>query len=71
MKRRPASGTQVVEKVGADVVKVARGERVAITLKSRLPFDRLITTFPFDQINQAIQVQHRGECVKVVILMDG
>ena len=39
--------------------------------EGRLPFDRLITTFPFDQINQAIQAQHRGECVKVVLLMEG
>ncbi|GGC87625.1 putative zinc-containing alcohol dehydrogenase [Chelatococcus reniformis] len=36
----------------------------------RLPFDRLITTFPFEQINEAVAAQHRGECVKIVLLMD-
>lgn len=37
--------------------------------KGRLPFDRLIRTYPFDQINLAIADQHHGECVKVVLLM--
>jgi aryl-alcohol dehydrogenase len=36
----------------------------------RLPFDRLITTFPFDQINEAIAHQAMGRVVKVVLLMD-
>ena len=34
------------------------------------PFDRLITTYPFDQINEAIDAQHRGECVKPVLVVD-
>jgi len=38
--------------------------------KGRLPFDRLIKTFPFAQINEAIAAQHRGDCVKVVLLME-
>ncbi len=35
-----------------------------------LPFDRMIKTFPFSQINEAIAAQHRGECIKVVLLME-
>jgi aryl-alcohol dehydrogenase len=35
------------------------------------PFDRLITTYPFDQINEAIEAQHEGECVKPVLIFDG
>lgn len=35
----------------------------------RLPFDRMIRTFPFDQINEAIAAQHHGECIKVVLVM--
>ncbi len=35
-----------------------------------LPFDRMITTFPFHQINEAIAAQHHGDCIKVVLLMD-
>jgi len=38
--------------------------------RGELPFDRLVTTFPFSQINEAIAAQHRGECVKIVLLMD-
>jgi aryl-alcohol dehydrogenase len=34
----------------------------------RLPFDRLIRTYPLAEINRAIADQHRGECVKVVLL---
>jgi aryl-alcohol dehydrogenase len=35
----------------------------------RLPFDRMVKTFPFAQINEAIAAQHHGDCVKVVLLM--
>ena len=38
--------------------------------RGELPFDRMIKTFPFAEINAAIAAQHRGECVKVVLLMD-
>ena len=38
--------------------------------RGRLPFDRMITTYPFAQINEAIAAQHRGDCIKVVLLMD-
>ncbi len=34
----------------------------------RLPFDRLIKTYPLSEINQAIADQHHGDCVKVVLL---
>ena len=37
--------------------------------KGELPFDRLIKTYPFSQINEAIAAQHRGDCVKVVLVM--
>lgn len=36
----------------------------------RLPFDRLITTYPLTQINRAIAEQSRGECVKAVLIPD-
>lgn len=35
----------------------------------RLPFDKLVRTYRFEQINQAIADQHHGDCVKVVLLM--
>ncbi len=37
----------------------------------KFPVDRLVATFPFPEINQAIADQHHGKCVKVVLLMNG
>lgn len=35
----------------------------------RFPFDRLISTYPLDRINEAVADQHAGHCVKVVLTM--
>ena len=43
-------------------------ELIAHHAAGRFPFDRLIKTFPLDQINEAIAAQSRGECIKVVLL---
>ena len=37
-------------------------------LAGRMPFDKLIKTYPLSEINQAIADQAAGECVKVVLL---
>ena len=34
----------------------------------RFPFDRLVTFFPLDRINEAAEAQVRGDCVKVVLI---
>jgi aryl-alcohol dehydrogenase len=34
----------------------------------RFPFDRLVTTYPLDRINDAVADQHRGTCVKAVLI---
>lgn len=34
----------------------------------RFPFDRMVTQYPFDQINTAIEDQHKGICIKPVLL---
>jgi aryl-alcohol dehydrogenase len=34
----------------------------------RFPFDRLIKTYPLTAINEAVSDQHRGTCVKAVLL---
>lgn len=36
----------------------------------KFPFDKLITRFPFSQINEAVQAQLNGEAIKVVLLND-
>lgn len=43
-------------------------ELLAHHAAGRFPFDRLIKTFPLDQINEAIAAQARGECIKVVLI---
>lgn len=37
--------------------------------EGRFPFDRLIRTYPFHAINQAVEDQHRGDCIKPVLLL--
>lgn len=34
----------------------------------RLPLERLIRVFPMSQINEAVEAQHRGACVKAVLI---
>ena len=43
-------------------------ELIAHYRAGRFPFDRLIRTYKFDQINQAIQDQHAGTAIKAVLL---
>jgi aryl-alcohol dehydrogenase len=35
----------------------------------RMPFDRMITTYPLAMINQAIADQHAGKCIKAVFIL--
>jgi len=37
-------------------------------LAGKLPFDDMITTYPFREINRAIAEQHAGKCLKAVLL---
>jgi len=43
-------------------------ELIAHHAAGRFPFDKLIKTFPLDQINEAIAAQARGECIKVILI---
>lgn len=43
-------------------------ELLAYQAAGKFPFDKLIKTFPLDQINEAIAAQARGECIKVVLV---
>jgi aryl-alcohol dehydrogenase len=36
----------------------------------RLPIDRLVTTYPFDRINEAIADAHSGSCIKPVLVFE-
>ena len=43
-------------------------ELMNLYLAGRFPFDRLATTYPLSQINEAIADQHHGTCIKAVLL---
>ena len=45
-------------------------ELIRLHQEGRFPFDQLITTYPFEEINRAIADQHEGKCVKVVLVPD-
>jgi aryl-alcohol dehydrogenase len=46
-------------------------ELIAHWRAGRLPLEKLVRTFPFAEINAAIAAQHHGDCVKVVLTLDG
>ncbi len=71
----PMIGAQVL---GATVVGIVEGdsnpdefvpELVALHAAGRFPYDRLISTRPFDQINEAVAAQAQGEAIKVVLTL--
>jgi aryl-alcohol dehydrogenase len=43
---------------------------LALWRAGRLPLEKLVKVFPFAQINEAIEAQHHGACVKVVLRLD-
>jgi aryl-alcohol dehydrogenase len=46
-------------------------ELIAHWRAGRLPLEKLVRTYPFAQINGAIAAQHHGDCVKVVLTLEG
>jgi aryl-alcohol dehydrogenase len=42
-------------------------ELVDLYKAGKFPLDKLVTTFPFAKINDAIDAQHRGEVLKPVL----
>ncbi|CAN7310091.1 NAD(P)-dependent alcohol dehydrogenase [Phenylobacterium sp. LjRoot225] len=45
-------------------------ELIAHHRAGNFPFDRLISRYPFTEINQAIDDQHAGKCTKAVLVME-
>lgn len=43
-------------------------ELIAHHQAGRLPLDRLVRTYPLHEINEAVAAQHRGDCVKIILL---
>jgi aryl-alcohol dehydrogenase len=45
-------------------------ELIAHHQAGRLPFDRFVTRYPFEKINEAIADGHQGRCIKPVLVFD-
>ncbi len=45
-------------------------ELIALYRDGRFPFDRLVKTFPFSQINEAVHASESGEVIKPVVIFD-
>lgn len=43
-------------------------ELLALNAQGRFPFERMVQTFPLSRINEAIDAQARGDCIKVVLI---
>jgi aryl-alcohol dehydrogenase len=43
-------------------------ELLRLNREGRFPFEQLVTTYPLEQINDAVADQHRGECIKPVLI---
>ncbi|MGD0698816.1 MAG: NAD(P)-dependent alcohol dehydrogenase [Trebonia sp.] len=42
---------------------------IKLNQQGRFPYDRLIKTFPLDQVNEAFEASHSGDVIKPVLLM--
>jgi aryl-alcohol dehydrogenase len=60
--------TGIVE--GDSVPDVFIPQLIDLHRAGRFPFDKLITTMPFADINEAVAAQHRGDAVKIVLVHD-
>jgi aryl-alcohol dehydrogenase len=45
-------------------------ELIALYRDGKFPFDRLVKTFPFSQINEAVHASESGEVIKPVVIFD-
>jgi len=42
---------------------------ITLNKQGRFPFDRLIETFPLEQVNDAFEASHSGDVIKPVLRM--
>ena len=45
------------------------GTLIELNRQGRFPYERLVTSFPLEQVNEALQASYAGEVVKPVLLM--
>jgi len=42
---------------------------IKLNQQGRFPYDRLIKTFPLDQVNEAFEASHSGDVIKPPVLL--
>jgi len=45
------------------------GALIALNKQGRFPYDKLITEFPLEQVNDAFEASHCGDVIKPVLRM--
>jgi aryl-alcohol dehydrogenase len=65
-------GKRVVGILGGESRSVSLiGSLIKLNQQGRFPYDRLVTTFPLDQVNEALEASRLGDVVKPVLRMPG
>ena len=63
-------GTRVVGILGGEGRSVSLiGALIELNRQGRFPYDKLITEFPLDQVNDALAASHAGDVIKPVLRM--
>ena len=63
-------GKKVIGTLGGEGRSVSLiGALIALNRQGRFPYDRLVTSFPLDQVNDAFEASHSGEVIKPVLRM--
>ena len=63
-------GKKVIGTLGGEGRSVSLiGALIALNKQGRFPYDKLITEFPLEQVNEAFEASHSGDVVKPVLRM--
>ena len=63
-------GKRVIGTLGGEGRSVSLiGALIELNRQGRFPYDRLITPFPLDQVNEALEASHAGDVIKPVLRM--
>ena len=63
-------GKRVIGTLGGEGRSVSLiGALIELNRQGRFPYDKLITTFPLEQVNEAMEASHAGDVIKPVLRM--
>lgn len=66
--RQMLDGRTIVGIIAGDsVADVFIPQLIELYVRGRLPFDRMVKFYPFDQINQAVEDVEKGKTLKAVL----